>query len=76
MQAQFARRCCRETIRRALHRLKLSWQKAHKLLGRAEPEKRAAFVAQIGSLLDAARDERHLRSRSQIVRSASAVVPS
>ncbi|MFL5288217.1 MAG: winged helix-turn-helix domain-containing protein, partial [Rhodopila sp.] len=24
VQAQFGRRCCRETIRRALHRLKLS----------------------------------------------------
>jgi transposase len=74
VQAQFGRRCCRETIRRALHRLKLSWKKAHKLLGRAEPanrlarhqsaprpdpEQREAFVAQIGSLLDGARDERH-----------------
>jgi transposase len=43
VQAQFGRRFCRETIRRALHRLKLSWQKAHKLLGRAEPEQRAGF---------------------------------
>ena len=74
MQEQFGRRFCRETIRRALHRLKLSWKKAHKLLGRAEPanrlarhqsaprpdpEKREAFVAQIGALLDGARDERH-----------------
>jgi hypothetical protein len=59
VQAQFDRRCCRETIRRALHRLKLSWQKAHKLLGRADPEQREAFVAQIGALLDGARDERH-----------------
>lgn len=59
VQAQFGRRCCRETIRRALHRLKLSWQKAHKLLGRADPEHREAFVAQIGALLDGARDERH-----------------
>jgi hypothetical protein len=59
VQAQFGRRFCRETIRRALHRLKLSWQKAHKLLGCADPEKREAFVAQIGSLLDGARDERH-----------------
>jgi hypothetical protein len=57
--AQFGRRCCRETIRRALHRLKLSWQKAHKLLGRADPEQREAFIAQISALLDGARDERH-----------------
>jgi winged helix-turn-helix protein len=59
VQAQFGRRCCRETIRRALHRLKLSWKKAHKLLGRADPEQREAFIAQISALLDGARDERH-----------------
>ena len=59
VQAQFARRCCRETIRRALHRLKLSWQKAHKLLDRAKPEQRQAFITQIGALLDGARDEHH-----------------
>src|SRR3954449_11889104 len=33
---------CRETIRAALHRLKLSWKKAKKLLGRADPEQRQA----------------------------------
>jgi hypothetical protein len=43
--AQFGRRCCRETIRRALHRLKLSWKKPCKRLGRAKPEQREAFVA-------------------------------
>ena len=59
VQAKFGRRFCRETIRRALHRLKLSWQKAHKLLGLADPEKREVFVSQIGALLDGARDERH-----------------
>ena len=59
MQAQFGRRCCRETIRRALQRLKLSWKKARKLLSRADPDQRQAFVAQIGPLLDGARDEHH-----------------
>src|SRR5215211_4037189 len=34
----FGRRCCRETIRAALHRLELSWKKAKKLLGRADPQ--------------------------------------
>jgi transposase len=58
-QAQFGRRCCRETIRRVLHRLKLSWKKARKLLGRADPDQRQAFIAQIGPWLDGARDERH-----------------
>jgi hypothetical protein len=59
VQAQFARRRCRETIRRALHRLNLSWKKARKLLGRAKPEQRKAFIAQIGPLLNGARDARH-----------------
>jgi transposase len=59
VKTQFGRRCCRETIRRTLHRLKLSWQKAHKLLGRAKSDQREAFVAQIGPLLDGARDEHH-----------------
>lgn len=59
MQLQFGRRCCRETIRRALQHLKLSWKKARKLLGRAKPDQRAAFVAKIGTLVDGARDERH-----------------
>jgi transposase len=59
VREQFARRCCRETIRRVLYGLELSWKKARKLLGRAKPEQRQAFVAQIGALLDGARDERH-----------------
>jgi transposase len=59
VQAKSGRRFCRETIRRALHRLELSWKKAHKLLGRADPEQRQAFITQIAPLLDAARDERH-----------------
>jgi len=43
----------------ALRRLDLSWKKAKKLLGRADPELREAFVGRIGTLLDGARDERH-----------------
>jgi Winged helix-turn helix len=59
VRAQFTRRCGRESIRRVLHRLNLSWKKARKLLGRAQPKQREAFMAQIGPLLDGARDERH-----------------
>ena len=59
VQAQFGRRFGCETIRRALPRLKLSWKRAHKLPGRADPEQREAFIAEIGALLDGARDERH-----------------
>src|SRR4051812_2555093 len=59
VRERFGRRYCRETIRSALRRLDLSWKKAKKLLGRADPERRESFVGQIGALLDGARDERH-----------------
>src|SRR5205085_8893704 len=54
--------CCRETIRAALHRLKLSWKKAKKLLGRADPEQRQAFVERLRDVLAGAQRDRHLRS--------------
>ena len=44
---RFGLRCCRETIRTALHGLKLSWKKAKKLLGRADPERRQAFLERV-----------------------------
>ena len=46
----------------ALHRLKLSWKKAKKLLGRADPEHRwQAFIEQLQKrLLTAPNDDRHL----------------
>ena len=56
----FGRLCGRETIRAALHRLKLSWKKATKLLGRADPARRQAFVAQLEGLLEGAQRDRHL----------------
>ena len=59
MQTRFARPCARETIRAALHRLNLSWQKAKKLLGRADSERRYAFIEQMRLLLDGAQRDRH-----------------
>ena len=53
-------RCCRETIRAALHRLDLSWKKAKKLLGRADPAKRQAFIGQVPALLAGAQRDRYL----------------
>jgi hypothetical protein len=50
----------RETVRRALGRLGLSWKKAKKLPGRADPERRAEFVARVRDLLKGATDGRHL----------------
>jgi transposase len=57
---RFGRLCCRETIRAALHRLDLSWKKARKLLGRADPARRAAFLDQLRPLLDDAQRDRHV----------------
>jgi len=60
VRERFGRTCCRETIRAALHRLGLSWKKAKKLLGRADPQRRQAFVEQIQDLLAGAQRDRHL----------------
>ena len=60
VRERFGLVCCRETIRAALHRLKLSWKKAKKLLGRANPEQRQAFIAQLEGVLTGAQRDRHL----------------
>jgi transposase len=60
VRERFSRSICRETIRAALHRLNLSWKKAKKLLGRADPERRQAFIEQLHGLLDGAQRDRHL----------------
>src|SRR3954465_13459186 len=60
VRERFGRRCCRETIRAVLHRRKLSWKKAKKLLGRANPERRQAFVEQLRDVLAGAQRDRHL----------------
>jgi transposase len=60
VRERFGRVCCRETIRAALHRRKLSWKKAKKLLGRADPERRQAFIEQLQDVLAGAQRDRHL----------------
>jgi transposase len=60
VRERFGRSCCRETIRAALHRLKLSWKKAKKLLGRADPVRRQAFIEQLQGVLTKAQRDRHL----------------
>src|ERR671932_270463 len=60
VRARFGLVCCRETIRTALHGLKLSWKKARKLLGRADPERRRAFVERLAGLLADAQRDRHV----------------
>lgn len=44
VQARLGRLCCREPLRAAPHRLDLSWKKAKKLPGRANRERREAFL--------------------------------
>ena len=60
VREQFGRTCCRETIRAALHRLELSWKKAKKLLGRADPVRRQVFVERLQSVLAEAERDRQL----------------
>jgi transposase len=57
IQRVFGFDVCRETVRKVLHRIGLSWKKAKKLLGRADPDKRREFVADIRALLDEVRDD-------------------
>jgi transposase len=60
VRERFGQTCCRETIRAALHRLRLSWKKAKKLLGRADPARRQAFLAELQGVLAEAERDRHL----------------
>jgi transposase len=60
VRERFGRTCCRETIRAALHRSGLSWKKAKKLLGRADPARRQAFVEQLRHVLADAQHDRRL----------------
>jgi transposase len=60
VRERFGIHWCRETIRSALHRLERSWKKAKKLLGRADPEQRQAFVKQVQNLLAGAQRDRYL----------------
>jgi transposase len=46
----FGRLVCRNTLRRILRQAKLTWKKVKKLLGKANPEKRATHVEQLQKL--------------------------
>lgn len=52
--------CCRETLRNVLKQLGFSWKKARKLLNKANPDKRAAFLEKLAGMLDSALDQRCL----------------
>lgn len=44
--------CCRETVRKCLKKLGFSWKKARKLLNKANPEKRKAYLETLKALLE------------------------
>lgn len=60
VQETFGIDCCRETLRRTLKALGFSWKKARKLLNKANPEKRAAFLGELEPLLEEALAQRAL----------------
>lgn len=60
VKRQFGITCCRETVRKVLKTLGFSWKKARKLLNKASPSKRAAFLESLQPLLDEARAQRRL----------------
>ena len=60
VKATFAIDCSRETLRRTLKHLGFSWKKARKLLNKANPQKRAAFLETLHALLDEALHEQCL----------------
>lgn len=60
LRGRFGRARCRETVRAALRRQGLTWKKARKLLGRADPERRRAFLDEGRDLLAGTQRDRHL----------------
>ena len=52
--------CCRESVRKVLKRLGLSWKKDRKLLNKANPQKRAAFLEKLEGLLSSALNQERL----------------
>jgi len=54
--------CCRETVRRALKKLGFSWKKWRKLLNKANPKQRQAFVDKLQVILASA-----MQGKEQIV---------
>lgn len=52
VKEQFKIDCCRETVRQCLKALGFSWKKARKLLNKANPAKRAAFLDSLQALFD------------------------
>jgi transposase len=59
-QEKFGQKFSKETLRAVLQRAKITWKKAKKILSRADPVKRAAYVVEVQALLHAAMLDDHL----------------
>jgi transposase len=60
VREKFGKLFCRETIRCAMHRLGFSWKQGKKLLSKASPTARQAFVEKLQRLLVGATHDKHL----------------
>ncbi|GAB4190068.1 MAG: hypothetical protein Fur006_31830 [Coleofasciculaceae cyanobacterium] len=60
VKQQFGIDCCRDSLRKVLKQLGFSWKKAHKLLNKGNPLKRAAFLERLQGLLNDALHQRCL----------------
>ena len=60
IMSTFKIKCCRESVRKALKKLGFSWKKYRKLLNKANPEKREAFVKKLVPILKEATDNERL----------------
>lgn len=60
VKTEFGIDCCRDTLRKVLKRLGFSWKKAHKLLNKGSPAKRASFLEKLQGILDDALHQRCL----------------
>jgi hypothetical protein len=60
VKEKFGIDCCRETVRKTLKGLGLSWKRARKLLNKANTDKRLAFLDTLKDLLNKALHDQHL----------------
>lgn len=57
VEVEYGQTVCRNTIRALLRKAGLSWKKCKKLLGKANPEKRASFIKQLAMMYEATYQE-------------------
>jgi transposase len=60
VKEQFNIDCCRDTVRKSLKKVGLSWKKARKLLNKANSDKRADYLDILKGLLEDVLHKEHL----------------